>query len=116
MTVIDDYFKKVDNAHKTDLERIRTIAKLVVPEAKEVISYNMPTLMYHGKPFLGFDIHKHHIGIYPFSGQVIENMKDQFGGLKCSKGAIQVPFEHPISETLLKKIITCRLKQIDSQL
>jgi uncharacterized protein YdhG (YjbR/CyaY superfamily) len=110
MTVIDDYLTTLEPSKRKELERIRALAKQTVPGAEEAIVYGMPTLKYHGKPFLGFDAHKQHIGIYPYSGQVIETLKDQLQDYKCSKGAIRVPFDHPISEELLKQIIHLRLK------
>src|ERR1700730_15706614 len=100
MTLIDDYFTKVEPAKRKELDRIRTLAKKIVPSAEEAISYGMPTLKYQGKPFLGFDAHKNHIGIYPFSGQVIEELKDQLHDYAVSKGAIRVPLDHPLSEAL----------------
>jgi uncharacterized protein YdhG (YjbR/CyaY superfamily) len=112
MTVIDDYLTTVEPTKRKALERIRTLAKQIVPGAEEAISYGMPALKYHGKPFLGFDAHKQHIGIYPYSGQVIETLKDQLHDYGFSKGAIRVPLNHPISEELLKQIIHLRLKQI----
>src|SRR5579884_3530610 len=101
MTVIDDYLTTIEPAKRQALERIRTLAKQVVPDAEEAISYGMPTLKYRGKPFLGFDAHKQHIGIYPYSGQVIETLKGKFQGYEFSKGAIRVPLDQPISEELL---------------
>ena len=112
MTVIDDYLTNVEPSKRQELERIRTLAKQTVPGAEEAIVYGMPTLRYQGKPFLGFNAHKKHIGIYPYSGQVIETLKDQLQGYGFSKGAIRVPPDHPISEELLKHIIHERLKQI----
>lgn len=112
MTVIDDYLTTIEPAKRQELERIRALAKQAVPEAEEAITYGMPTLKYRGKPFLGFDAHKQHIGIYPYSGQVIETLTDQLKDYKTTKGAIQVPFDHPISEELLAHIIQLRLKQI----
>jgi uncharacterized protein YdhG (YjbR/CyaY superfamily) len=112
MTVIDDYLTTVEPSKRTELERIRTLAKKTVPSAEEAIVYGMPTLTYQGKPFLGFDAHKNHIGIYPFSGQVIEELKDELHEYGFSKGAIRVPLDHPISEEMLKQIIQHRLKQI----
>jgi uncharacterized protein YdhG (YjbR/CyaY superfamily) len=112
MTVIDDYLKKVEPSKRKELERIRTLAEQIVPDAEEAISYGMPTLKYQGKPFLGFDAHKHHIGIYPYSGQVIAELTEQLHEYSVSKGAIRVPLDHPISEDLLKQLITHRLKQI----
>jgi uncharacterized protein YdhG (YjbR/CyaY superfamily) len=112
MTVIDDYLTNVEPSKRQELERIRTLAKKTVPSAEEAISYGMPTLTYQGRPFLGFNAHKHHIGIYPYSGQVIEELKDQLHEYSVSKGAIRVPLDHPISEELLKQIIHERLQQI----
>jgi uncharacterized protein YdhG (YjbR/CyaY superfamily) len=112
MTVIDDYLKNVEASKKKELERIRTLAKKIVPSSEEAIVYGMPTLKYQGKPFLGFDTHKNHIGIYPYSGEVIETLKDQLHEYGLSKGAIRVPLDNPISESMLKLVIDCRLQQI----
>jgi uncharacterized protein YdhG (YjbR/CyaY superfamily) len=112
MTVIDDYLTNVEPAKRKELERIRTFAKKIVPGAEEAIVYGMPTLKYQGKPFLGFDAHKNHIGLYPYSGQVIETLKDQMCDYGVSKGAIRVSLDHPISEEMLKQLIDHRLKQI----
>ena len=46
LTSIDDYFKKIGPENRKALERIRTIARQVVPDAQEVISYGMPTLQH----------------------------------------------------------------------
>jgi len=115
MTVIDDYLEKVEESKRQELERIRALAKKHVPEAEEVISYAMPTLKYQGKPFLGFNAHQHHIGVYPYSGEVIEKLKDELGGYGFSSGAIRVPLDRPISEDLLGRVIDCRLEIIRAQ-
>ena len=70
------------------------------------------SLKYQDKPFLGFDAHTRHIGIYPYSGQVVETLKDQLHDYSFSKGAIRVPLDHPISEEMLRQIIHLRLEQI----
>ena len=110
MSVIDDYLKKVAPAKREQLERIRLLAKEIVPDAEETISYKMPTLTYAGKAFLGFDAHANHIGIYPYSGKVIPQLKDELQDYEVSKGAIRMPLDKPISKQLLKLLITTRLK------
>jgi len=114
MTVIDDYLKKIEISKQEELQRIRLLAKKIAPNAEEIISYNMPTLTYHGKPFLGFDAHKNHIGIYPYSGYVIEKLKNKLHPYSFSSGAIRIPYDNPISESLLREIITVRLEQLNS--
>jgi uncharacterized protein YdhG (YjbR/CyaY superfamily) len=114
MTVIDTYLNKIELSKRKELERIREIAKQVVPNAEEVISYGMPTLTYKGKPFLGFNSHKSHIGIYPYGNEEIEVFKDKLVNLNYgfSSGAIRVPFASPIPDSLLKDIINYRIKRI----
>lgn len=112
MTIIDNYLQKIELVKRKPLERIREIAKKVLPEAHETISYGMPTLKYRGKSFLGFDAHKNHIGIYPFGGEEIEVFKEKLSGYEVTKGSIHVPYGKVFPETLLKAIIKHRIKRI----
>ena len=112
MTPIDEYLAKVEPAKRKELERIRALAKKAVPEAEETIGYGMPTLKYQGKPFLGFDAHAKHIGVYPYSGRVIETLTEELRAYETTKGAIRVPLETPIPECTLRAVIECRLQEI----
>lgn len=116
MSVIDEYLQSIVPDKREALERIRQLAKQIVPDAKEIISYKMPTLTYLGKPFLGFDIRKNHIGIYPYSGWVISQLSEVLQRFKTSSGAIQVPFDAPITKEELTAIISKRIEQIHHQL
>src|SRR5438445_96224 len=71
MTVIDEYLQQFNEPKRKELERIREVAKQVVPDAKEVISYGMPALTYKGKAFLGFNVHTNHIGVYQYGGEEV---------------------------------------------
>lgn len=114
MTIIDSYLEKIEPAKRKQLIRIRKIAKQVVPEAKETISYGMPTLKYKGKPFLGFNAHTNHLGLYPYGGEEIEVFKERLTGYEYgfSAGAIRVPYDKPFPENLLKQIIRHRIQRI----
>ena len=112
---IDDYLAKVDAKKRESLERIRKLAIKAVPDADETISYGMPTLKYRGKPFLGFAAHTHHIGIYPFSGRVIETLGEALGDYETTRGAIRVPLETQIPESTLRAVIMCRLEAIRAE-
>jgi len=115
MSLIDDYLKTVEPSKRKQLQRIRVLAKEIVPSAEEAVSYNMPTLKYEGKSFLGFDAHADHIGIYPYSGKVISELSGELRIYSVSKGAIRVPLDRPITKRLLKLVIACRLKAIRAE-
>ena len=114
MTKIDVYLKRIEPSKRKELERIRSIAGKIVPHTEEDISYGMPTLKYKGKSFLGFNVHKNHIGIYPFGSEEIEKFKKDLIKMnyEFSSGAIRVPFNRPFPQVLLKKIILHRIKRI----
>lgn len=111
MSVLDDYLTKVEPQQRRELERIRSIVKEMLPDAEEVISYAMPTLMYRGQPILGFDAHKNHIGIYPYSGRVISKIKE-LNKYDKTKGAIREDLNNPLPKLLIQKMVTERLKQL----
>lgn len=115
MSVIDDYLKGIETAKRRELERIRTLAREIVPDAEETIAYRMPTLKHEGKPFLGFDAHTNHIGLYPYSGKTIAALGDALERYETSRGAIRVPIDEPIPKTLLRKLIRGRLAEIQAK-
>lgn len=117
MTSIDVYLANIESSKRKQLERIRAIAKKVVPQATETISYGMPTLQYIGKSFLGFNAHKNHLGIYPFGGEEIKMFQKEIAslGFTSSKGAIQVPYANPMPEDVLKEIIIHRIQRIEGE-
>lgn len=115
MSPIDEYLAKVEPAKRKALERIRALAKKVVPEADETISYGMPTLKYLGKPFLGFAARSNHIGIYPYSSHAIEALREKLRAYETTKGAIRVPLETSIPEGTLRALIGARLRAIRAE-
>lgn len=112
MSVIDDYLQKVEASKRKDLTRIRKLAKEVVPSAQETISYGMPTLKYCGEPFLGFNAHANHIGIYPYGAAPIRLLRQDLRAYRHSSGAIRVPLDDPIPKSLLVKLIKCKIALI----
>jgi len=110
VSVIDDYIRQFDPPIATELERIRSISKALLPGCEETISYGMPTLKYQGKSIIGFEVHKNHIGIYPFSGHVIEKI-EELKNYKTTKGAVQEYLDQLLPNALIEKIVRERLQQ-----
>jgi uncharacterized protein YdhG (YjbR/CyaY superfamily) len=93
------------------LEEIRQAVKSVVPEAKERISYNMPSFWFHGN-LLYYGAFKNHIGFYPASKTVFEKFKDELKIYKQSgKGTVQFPHDKPIPLKLIQKIAKIRANE-----
>lgn len=109
MTVIDDYLAEhATPAQRTELERIRSIVKQMVPDAEEVMSYAIPTLNYKGKHLVHFAAFKDHMSLFPTAGPT-EAFKGKLKDYKVSKGTIQFTLEKPLPKTLIQEIIEYRL-------
>lgn len=103
---IDEYIKKFDGEEKKKLIEIRALIRSLVPEAKEKISYGMPTFELHGNlvHFAGF---AHHIGFYP-APSGIENFENRIAKYKHAKGSVQFPLDEPLPVDLIKDIVEYR--------
>ncbi len=108
---IDEYIGSSESSVQPILQEIREFIKKLAPDAKEKISWSMPTFYLNGN-LIHFMAHKKHIGIYPgVSG--IENFINDFEerGFKYSKGAVQFPLDKPIPWDLLQRIVEFRIKE-----
>ena len=114
MSVIDDYLKDVTPTQKTELERVRTIVKQVVPDAEETIGYGIPTLKYKGKNLIHFAAFKDHMSLFPTS-KPIESMKKELEKFKVSKGTLQFTEENPIPESIIVRLVEIRLAEIQKK-
>jgi len=59
---------------------------------------------------------KRHLSYYPFSGKVLESLRDKLARYELSAGSGSVHFsvEHPLSDGLLAAIVAARVAEVDS--
>ncbi|MFY7965907.1 MAG: iron chaperone [Chitinophagaceae bacterium] len=106
---VDIYIASFPKEVAIMLEQLRTIIKDIAPNAKEIISYNMPAYKLN-KVLVYFAGYKHHIGFYPSSSGVA-NFEKELIAYKTSKGAIQFPLDKALPLELITKIVLFRLKE-----
>jgi uncharacterized protein YdhG (YjbR/CyaY superfamily) len=107
---VDEYFDSLAVFQQERLGELRSIIKEVVPQADEVISYNMPAFKQNAV-LVFYAAYANHIGFYPTSSP-IKIFEKELSGYKVSKGAIQFPVDKRIPKTLVKKIVKCRLEDV----
>lgn len=107
--IIDGYISQFPADVQAILEKVRATIRQAAPEAKEVISYQMPALKQHGI-LVYFAAWKKHIGLYPpISGdKAIEKAVARYAG---PKGNLQFPLDEPIPYDLIERIVKLRVKQ-----
>ena len=105
----DSYIATQPEATRLVLEQLRQIIKAIVPEAEEVISYQMPAFKQNGI-LVWYAGYKKHVGFYP-SSKPIEVFKDELLVYKTSKGAIQFPLDKLLPVELITKIVNFRVNE-----
>lgn len=106
---IDEYIIQFPLEVQEILQTLRKVIKESAPDAKEKISYQMPTFDLHGN-LVHFAAFKNHIGFYP-APSGIEAYKKELSGYKGAKGSVQFPLDKPMPYELIREIVTYRLAE-----
>lgn len=106
---IDEYIKLFPEDVQAILEELRQTIRDAAPEAKEIISYQMPTFRLNGN-LVHFAAYKKHIGFYP-APSGIEAFKDKLSAYKGAKGSVQFPIDQPLPLKLVREIVAYRVKE-----
>lgn len=106
---IDEYISTFSEEDQTVLQQIRETIKKAAPEAKEVISYQMPTFRQNGilVYFAGFS---QHYSLFP-TPSAVEAFNQELTAYETSKGTIKFPKDKPIPHDLITKIVKFRVKE-----
>ena len=106
---IDTYIAGFPEEIQNLLQQIRTAIHEAVPQAQEVISYQMPAFYLEGI-LVYFAAFKNHIGFYPtFSG--IRAFQDRLQIYEGSKGAVRFPFDKPLPLDLICDMVKFRVNE-----
>jgi len=106
---IDDYIRIFPLNIQKILEQLRETIHEIAPEAKETISYGIPTFKLNGN-LVHFAAFTNHIGFYPTSS-AIDAFNKELALYKHAKGSVQFPINKPIPFDLVRKIVKYRVKE-----
>ncbi len=106
---IDDYIAAFPKDIQKILEELRAAIKAAAPDAREKISYQMPTFDLKGN-LVHFAAHTNHIGFYPQPSGIQAFMKE-LSIYQCSKGAVQFPLDKPLPLKLISRIVRFRVAE-----
>ncbi|PJZ65823.1 hypothetical protein CH371_09750 [Leptospira wolffii] len=106
---IDHYISTFPDDVQEILEGLRAFIRKNAPEAKEKISYQIPTFDFYGN-LVHFAAYKNHIGFYP-GAKAIRVFQEELKGFKTSKGTVQFPIKKPLPLGLIGKIVKFRVKE-----
>ena len=111
---VDEYLAAVPKDSRATLEKVRQTIKSIVPDADEVISYQMPTFKYKGRMLISFAAFSEHCSLFP-GASPIEAHQNELKSYQTSKGTIRFPIGKPLPATLVRKLIKTRIKEIEAR-
>jgi uncharacterized protein YdhG (YjbR/CyaY superfamily) len=109
---VDEYIASQPEAVRSILGRVRGAIRKAVPEAEEVISYQIPAYKLQSGPVLYFAGWKQHYSLYPATGRVIAAFKDELAPYEIDKGTIRFPLSQPVPVQLIGRIARFRAKEV----
>jgi uncharacterized protein YdhG (YjbR/CyaY superfamily) len=113
---VDEYIaSQPENVHAI-LGRVRNTICRALPEAEEVISYQIPTYKLHGQPVLYFAGWKQHFSLYPVSANLLAAFKDDIAPYVVSKGTIRFALSRPVPVKLIGRIAKFRANEVAARM
>jgi uncharacterized protein YdhG (YjbR/CyaY superfamily) len=106
---IDEYISSFPKEVQKILEKIRSAIHAAAPDAKEKISYQMPTFFLEGN-LVYFAAFKKHIGFCPIPTG-IKAFKAELSAYETGKGSVRFPLDRPIPFELIDRIVRFRVKE-----
>lgn len=106
---IDEYILQFSPEVQDILQTLRKVIQEEAPDAKEKISYQMPTFDLHGN-LVHFAAYINHIGFYP-TPSGISAFQHELSAYKGAKGSVQFPIDKPLPYELITRIVRFRVAE-----
>lgn len=106
---IDEYIAGFPDEVQKILQELRRVIREEAPDAKEKISYQMPTFELY-ENLVHFSAYKNHIGFYP-TPSGIEAFMEEISAYKWARGSVQFPIGKPMPYDLIRRIVRFRVAE-----
>jgi uncharacterized protein YdhG (YjbR/CyaY superfamily) len=109
---VDEYISSQAEASRPVLEQVRCAIRKALPDADEVISYQIPAYKVKGGAAIYFGGWKTHFSLYPISERVVAAFRQELAGHEISKGTVRFPLSKPVPEELIGRIAQFRAREV----
>jgi uncharacterized protein YdhG (YjbR/CyaY superfamily) len=109
---VDEYIASQPKPVQGVLKRVRSTIRKAVPQAEEVISYQIPSYKLNRRPVIYFAGWKQHYSVYPSTDRVVAAFKDDLVPYEMSKGTIRFPLSEPVPVKLIEGIARLRAREV----
>ena len=110
---VEAYLAQLPEESRSALEKLRRTIKSIVPDAAEVISYEIPTFKYQGRMLVSYAGFTNHCSFFPGAGPITTH-QSELSAYQTSKGTIRFEPDKPLPATLIKKLVKTRIRLNDA--
>lgn len=109
---VDHYIAAQPEAVRGILETVRGAIRTALPDAVEVISYQIPAYKLPGGFGIYFSGWKQHYSLYPVTDRVLAVLEGDRAPREVSKGTLRLPFTEPVPVKLIQRVAKARAKDV----
>jgi uncharacterized protein YdhG (YjbR/CyaY superfamily) len=110
-TTIDAYIQAAPPAGQAHLRCLYAVLKKVAPKAEEAIKWGTPFFI-EPRFLFAFSAHKAHLNFVATEAE-LEHFRNELDGYTTTKrGMLQIPYDMPVPEALVRKIAKRRLQAV----
>ena len=108
---VDEYIATFGDGVQEVLRTIRRTIQDAVPDAEEVISYQIPAYKLRGVRVIYFAGWKEHYSLYPVSDRLVKSFKAELPPFEVKKDTVRFPLSKPVPVKLIEHIAKVRAKE-----
>jgi uncharacterized protein YdhG (YjbR/CyaY superfamily) len=112
-STVEEYLATFPADVQNALRTLRAIVCDTVPDATEIIRYEMPAVMLNGHYVVHYAAWKHHIGLYPIPPMPAD-LEPEVAPYRSTKDTMRLPHTMPIPETLVRRILIELVKRCET--
>lgn len=107
---IDSYIETFPSETQVVLKKLRKIIKKEMPDAEEVISYQIPSFKLNGTYVIYFAGWKQHVSLYPLpKGNA--TLQKEIAPYIAGRGTLKFSLDKPIPYSLIQRVIQYKVKE-----
>lgn len=110
----DEFFARLPDDVKPELERLRSIIRATAPDAEEALSYGIPTYKIGRTALVSLGVASKHSSLYVMDTGFVATHADRLRGCDASGGAIRFTPAHPLPTELVEWVLSERIRSLQS--
>jgi uncharacterized protein YdhG (YjbR/CyaY superfamily) len=110
-TSVDEYIAAQPASAQPALRRVRAAIREALPQAQEMISYNIPAYKLEGASVVQFAASKGHYALYLATKPIVEAFEGELENCEVGKGTIRFSYGDPVPESLIQRIARFRAER-----